>query len=127
MGSVKDVLETPCMQVCACGKATVQTGHCVAFDPIAKHWTLIVWPTEQAYISARGGSIEVYAIKNVCGCPVCFVPARKECAVGPEQMPTEALDHLRKLHAEKEKPKVEPESDEKDTTMVFDLPAPQEV
>ncbi len=94
MEVMTDVRETPCMSLCACGKSTVQTGHCVAFDPYEGQWTLIVWPVRQ-------GNIEVYGIPNVAGCPICFVPARKECAVGPEQMPKEALDHLAKLTEQK--------------------------
>ncbi len=120
MGGMKDVEGGICMALCACGKKTVQTGHCVAFDPIAKHWTLIVWPV-------RPGNIEVYGIPDVCGCPICFMPARKEYAVGPEQMPKEALDHLSKLHAKPEQPKEIKGDGKVPVFAIADLPEAEEV
>ena len=116
---MEGALETVCMAICRCGKKRVADGHCVAFDPIAKHWTLIVWPV-------RPGNIEVYGIPDVAGCPVCLMPARKEYAVGPEQMPKEALDHLMKLHAEKEAPKQKAVAEGAADTPIFQLPEPEE-
>ncbi len=107
------------LQVCHCGRPTVHSGHAVVYDPFARHWTFLVWPV-------RPGTIEIYGVPNVMGCPVCLAPASAKEALDYTHLPGECRDHLVHLHQNEAKPVIVTLGEQKEQGPMK-LPEPQEV
>lgn len=104
-------MKTPLLNLCACGPHTSASGHCIVHDPVADHWTLIVWPVVP-------GTQTVHGVTGVTHCPKCGQPVGLKF-LEADRIPKEAQDHLRQIHAAS--------TPDPSSPLVLDLPEPKEV